>query len=131
MIIQKQNNYVTVILLVILLHIISIANCEVNKINIINKITLKHSKNSIKKINFDNNILYYSRHNGTISNFSSIAESLNLNLTILKPSVSNILIKGSYCFYIILIKILFLLFSINLEINQIVIKKINVNHLLS
>jgi len=37
--------------------------------------------------NFDKNILYISRHDGTISNFNNIAYKLGFNITVLKPTV--------------------------------------------
>jgi len=47
---------------------------------------IKNIKSLQDEIESNNQVLYVSRHDGTISNFSEVAKFLNLNVTILKPS---------------------------------------------
>jgi len=88
---------VTLILLILILFTsiyIYTNHFEVTKNNIYKKVYNTNSidgviKNkNLKKYKFNKNIIYISRHDGTIANFSNIAEFLSFNVTVLKPDVN-------------------------------------------
>jgi len=67
-----------------------IINNNYNKMNFIDFIETDNGNKKIierKAHNFDKNILYISRHNGTISNFNNIAYKLSFNITAYQPTV--------------------------------------------
>eukprot|EP00833_Pecoramyces_ruminatium_P001346 jgi/Orpsp1_1/1175378/evm.model.c7180000053628.1 len=89
---KKNEIYIKVVIttLLFLILILSLLNhsnfCEINKNKVVNKISFANDRKIANRIKFNNEVLYVSRHDGTISNFSNIAERLSLNVTVFEPS---------------------------------------------
>ena len=102
---HKNTNLIFKLSIIILLctlifiTLLNISNFfEINKSKIVSEV---NKKTVTKKIEFNKNILYVSRHDGTISNFKIIAELLSFNVSLYKPSVSTICIYYIYIYLIL------------------------------
>jgi len=102
---HKNTNLIFKLSIIILLctlifiTLLNISNFfEINKSKIVSEV---NKKTVTKKIEFNKNILYVSRHDGTISNFKIIAQLLSFNVSLYKPSVSTICIYYIYIYLIL------------------------------
>jgi len=75
-------------------------NEDTNNKNIIDSIDFKNVEVPENKLHYvGKKILYFSRHEGTISNFSTIAKLLSFDVTVLSPWVSLKIINIYICLY--------------------------------